>query len=246
MTFETANILERILNTASNPISPERVKYYRKDNGWSQDVLARVSGLSLRTIQRVEKDGSSSVETQLALAAAFNVTQKVLFPVSSNLEVHWKRKIIMQNLLAIIVVAGAIAMLVILGAQLSSFIDWASVLYLVLFIYACTVVAFGAQGLIKSITGLRYLFSQDINTSPATQYLSAILKKQIIFAYGGALIGLLIGSIAIHTNVSESIVFHRAYAVNLLVLFYAAIFSEALLRPLTAKLDSRDIAQTSH
>ena len=47
------------------------------------------------------------------------------------------------------------------------------------------------------------------------------------------------GSIAIHTNVSESLIFHRAYAVNILVLFYAAIFAEGILRPLVIKLEHR-------
>ena len=35
-------------------ISPEKIKHFRKENGWSQEVLAKASGLSLRTIQRIE------------------------------------------------------------------------------------------------------------------------------------------------------------------------------------------------
>ncbi len=69
------------LNKLSSNLSPERVKHFRKDNGWSQELLAKASGLSLRTIQRAEKDGNSSAETQLALAAAFNISPKELFPV---------------------------------------------------------------------------------------------------------------------------------------------------------------------
>ena len=61
----------------------------------------------------------------------------------------------------------------------------------------------------------------------------------MVFIYGGAFIALLLGSIAIHANVSESLVFHRAYAVNILILLYAAIFAEGILRPLVAKLESR-------
>ena len=108
--------------------------------------------------------------------------------------------------------------------------------------YAATVIAFGSTGLLKSIKGLSYLFASDISPTPATAFLSVIFKKQIHFIYGAALIGLLIGSIAIHTNVDEAIIFHRAYAVNLVVLLYAAMLAEGILRPLAMKLESRDIA----
>mgnify|MGYP000645695780 CR=1 FL=1 len=230
------------LNKLSSNLSPERVKFFRKDNGWSQELLAKASGLSLRTIQRAEKDGNSSAETQLALAAAFNISPKELFPVSSTLDVNWKRKNIMQSFLALLVVAGAIIMLAILGGNIAMFIDIASILFIVLFMYAATVVAFGSAGLLKSFKGLSYLFASDISPTPATEFLSVIFKRQIYFIYGAALIGLLIGSIAIHTNVDEAIIFHRAYAVNLVVLLYAAIIAEGILRPLATKLEHRELS----
>ena len=225
-------------------LSSEKIKFLRKDNGWSQDLLAKASGLSLRTIQRAEKEGNSSTETKLALAAAFNISPNELDHVSSKLDVNWKRKNIMQSLLALLVVTGAITLLFVLAGELNMFADIASALYLALFMYSGTVIAFGAHGLVKSFTGMKYLFASDISPTAATCYLADIYKKQITFVYGGALVGLLIGSVAIHTNVSEEIVFHRAYAVNLLVLLYAAIFSEGLLRPLATKLEAREL--TTH
>ena len=230
------------LNKLSSNLSPERVKFFRKDNGWSQELLAKASGLSLRTIQRAEKDGNSSAETQLALAAAFNISPKELFPVSSTLDVNWKRKNIMQSFLALLVVMGAVIMLGVLAGNLTMFIDIASILFVLLFMYAATVISFGTLGLIKSIKGLSYLFANEISPTPATEFLSIILKKQIFFIYGAAFIGLLLGSIAIHANVEESIVFHRTYAVNLLVLLYAAIIAEGILRPLAAKLEHRELS----
>lgn len=41
--------------------------------GWTQEQLAGASGLSKRTIQRVEREASASMETQKALAATFNL-----------------------------------------------------------------------------------------------------------------------------------------------------------------------------
>jgi len=231
------------LQNLSTNLSPERVKYFRKDNGWSQELLAKASGLSLRTIQRAEKDGNSSAETQLSLAAAFDISPQELFLVSSNPDVNWKRKNIMQSFLALFIVFGTVILLAILAGDIAVFIDAASILFVVLFMYAATVIAFGSTGLIKSLAGLRYLFANEIASTPATVFLSLILKKQIYFVYGGACIALLIGSTAIHSNVSETLIFHRAYAVNLLVLLYAAIISEGILRPLSTKLEHRDLAE---
>jgi transcriptional regulator with XRE-family HTH domain len=49
------------------------IKKLRDERAWSQEHLAAVSGLSLRTIQRVEADGNAAPETRLALAAAFAI-----------------------------------------------------------------------------------------------------------------------------------------------------------------------------
>lgn len=54
-------------------ISPATVRRFRTERGWSQEQLAVVSGLSLRTIQRVEADGSASQETRMSLAATFGI-----------------------------------------------------------------------------------------------------------------------------------------------------------------------------
>jgi transcriptional regulator with XRE-family HTH domain len=236
------------LHKLSTNLSPERVKYFRKDNGWSQELLAKASGLSLRTIQRAEKDGNSSVETQLALSAAFGISPKELSPISPSIDVNWKRKNIMQNFLALFVVSGAIVMLAAIAGQITWFLDYISAIFLLLFMYSCTIISFGTQGLIKSIKGFSYLFAQDISPTPASQYLGLILRKQIVFLYAGALIAILVGCIAIHSNYpfikatsQPNLMIHRAYAVNILILLYAAIFAESILRPLTAKLESREL-----
>lgn len=45
----------------------------RGDSLWTQEDLAAASGVSVRTIQRIEKGGRPSVETWKALAAAFDI-----------------------------------------------------------------------------------------------------------------------------------------------------------------------------
>ncbi|MEQ8407920.1 MAG: DUF4177 domain-containing protein [Gammaproteobacteria bacterium] len=54
-------------------INSALVLEHRLSRAWTQEQLATVSGLSHRTIQRVEKDSSGSLETIKALAATFEI-----------------------------------------------------------------------------------------------------------------------------------------------------------------------------
>jgi transcriptional regulator with XRE-family HTH domain len=45
----------------------------RKQQSWSQDELAVAAGLNLRTVQRIERSGSASLQSRKALAAAFDI-----------------------------------------------------------------------------------------------------------------------------------------------------------------------------
>lgn len=54
------------------------IRKLRIDKGWSQETLAQVSGLSVRTVQRLERGGNASLETLTALAAVFEVDVSTL------------------------------------------------------------------------------------------------------------------------------------------------------------------------
>lgn len=47
------------------------IRKLRLDRGWSQEELAAASGISVRTIQRLENGGRASLETLKCLAAVF-------------------------------------------------------------------------------------------------------------------------------------------------------------------------------
>jgi transcriptional regulator with XRE-family HTH domain len=49
------------------------IQKLRLQRGWSQEQLAELSGLSVRTIQRLERGQSASVESLKALGAAFEI-----------------------------------------------------------------------------------------------------------------------------------------------------------------------------
>jgi transcriptional regulator with XRE-family HTH domain len=55
-------------------IDGRKVLALRNERCWSQDHLAMTTGLSVRTIQRIEKGGSASLESMKALASVFEMT----------------------------------------------------------------------------------------------------------------------------------------------------------------------------
>ena len=55
-------------------INIELIKSQRNKRAWSQTHLAEVSGLSLRTIQRIEKTGAASLESVKSIASAFELS----------------------------------------------------------------------------------------------------------------------------------------------------------------------------
>lgn len=54
------------------------IREKRTERGWTQQQLADICGLSLRTIQRVELHGIASLETSKALASAFEIERAEL------------------------------------------------------------------------------------------------------------------------------------------------------------------------
>ena len=60
------------------------VKKARQERAWSQSQLAEIAGVDLRTIQRVEKDGTASLETLKGVASAFDVDVKELNQLSTQ------------------------------------------------------------------------------------------------------------------------------------------------------------------
>ncbi len=59
-------------------VNADKIKAWREERCWSQEHLADIAGISLRTIQRIEKGQLASRESVMSLAAAFDVDVSVL------------------------------------------------------------------------------------------------------------------------------------------------------------------------
>tara|TARA_B110000967_G_C18617769_1_gene427230 strand:- start:123 stop:437 length:315 start_codon:yes stop_codon:yes gene_type:complete len=95
-------------------VSSNRVKKLRAERGCTQQYLADICGLSLRTIQRVEKEGIAAKETLLSLCAVFEVSQDHLVVVPNNtiqevLTSQRRQKLVLMSLSVLFgMVAGAL------------------------------------------------------------------------------------------------------------------------------------------
>jgi len=54
-------------------VNVDQVRELRKARAWSQDELAMAAGLNLRTIQRIEKEATASLQSVKALASTFGI-----------------------------------------------------------------------------------------------------------------------------------------------------------------------------
>lgn len=75
-------------------ITPDaaKIRRWREERCWSQEHLADMAGISLRTVQRIENGDTVARESVLALAAAFNVDVSILM-----LDAKIEAKKIVQN-----------------------------------------------------------------------------------------------------------------------------------------------------
>lgn len=88
-------------------INADLVVKLRRKRSWSQDELAIASGLNLRTIQRIEKYASASLQSRKAVAAAFDIdtqdldseeTQMKPCPVCGSKEIYQYKDYFMYGL----------------------------------------------------------------------------------------------------------------------------------------------------
>lgn len=86
------------------------VRSERQSRGWTQQQLADIASLSLRTVQRVENQGQGSNETVSALCAVMALERETLLAPSRALERQREKQ---WSVLLLLVLAGVLG--VVLG-----------------------------------------------------------------------------------------------------------------------------------
>ena len=86
----------------------QQIKQLRSERGWTQQQLADICSLSLRTIQRVELIGVASLETTKALAVAFECDRAALLA-ATDLSVNNSQTAMPLYVLIVTFIAGVLS-----------------------------------------------------------------------------------------------------------------------------------------
>jgi DNA-binding XRE family transcriptional regulator len=217
-------------------ISPERIKQLRNEQGWSQEQLSEVAGISHRTIQRIEKDGTCSPESHMAIASAFHVSPDELL--TEFKEEVGKGGLNISGIVGMLVSVGLIIWSIILAGRGALFFDAPSLLLSVGMVFALSVMSSSVKQTVDTICLLKWFFIEPKMERNAQQYLPT-LRKLILYSYTSGAVLTLVGLLATFSDpYYQGEKFFLAIAVSFLTLFYGAILAELLFRPLKNKIMS--------
>lgn len=216
-------------------ISPNKIKQLRLEHGWSQEQLSEIAGISYRTIQRIERDGSCSLESKMALASAFAMAPQELSDILD-------RKIGKggYNYGGIAGLSLCLILLVfhfyIIG-QASFFFNLPGVLMVIGITIALSFVSVGVPPTLKTLSLLKWLIVNPYKEENIHNQ-SAILNKLITYSYTSGVVSTSIGIVAVIANRDADLQQLPIYfAVESLTIIYAAIQAELVFRPLKHKIN---------
>lgn len=217
-------------------VSGKKVKLLRINNGWSQEHLSDVSGLGLRTIQRIEKEGNCSLESKIALCSAFSVSPNGL---TSNIE--WekplKKGINWDGIVGLSISLFIVIVLLALSGNIYFYLDPWSFLLVTLLPFGLSCISSGVKNSVRVFSNISWLFLLPSNIK-ALPHLIPCIRRIIYYAYMAGIFGTVISTIAIFSNLTpDSPDFWPSLAISFISLLYALIFAELILRPLKHKYE---------
>jgi len=220
-------------------VSIEKLKKLRKNSGWSQERLAEISGLSLRTIQRIETSGNASLESQLAIATAFNISPSELLDNEKveigNGGINW---------------GGIIGVLVCISLMIFQFdlgntviFDPYSLLLVMGLSIAISSISMGIDNTLATVLLIRWVFVLPKHKVGLQRYLPD-LNKLITYCHVSGVISSLVGIVAVlmtldpqqyHLDAKYPLAI--GIGVSLLTSLYALMLAELILRSLKHKIE---------
>lgn len=208
------------------PLSPDSIKRYRQENGWSQEHLAEIAGISLRTVQRVEVDGNCSPETHMALASAFGVPPKDLFAEETSAT---PKKLDWSALLGFVFVCALILVAVILSIEVRLFFNMPGFVFVIGLVLGLSLMSNGAAGTGQALTSLKCIFYA---ARPLGQTATPLLRRLIQHCYAAGVLAACIGLVQMLFNGGfDHSDLQHTLAVLALPVLYSLILAEVIVRP---------------
>ena len=224
-------------------ISAEKLNMLRIQNGWSQERLADISGLSLRTIQRLERGESASLESQLAISKAFDI------PPSELLEdevieigeggVNW------SGISGLLLSSTLVIMMFHFGGGVEVFLDLPSLILSIFLPLGMAAISLGVQKTMGVLCLLRFIFVLPNHHKGLQSHVSS-LNWLIFYCYAAGIISALIGFVAVlffPTDFTYQGLFSNrdpilvGVGIALLTLVYNGLLAEMVIRPLKHQIE---------
>jgi len=220
-------------------VSIDKIKQLRNYSGWSQERLAEISGLSLRTIQRIETSGNASLESQLAIATAFSISPGELLANEKveigNGGINW------GGVIGIFLCISLMAFQFDLSN--SSFFDSYSLLLVIGLSIAISSISMGGENTLTTILLIRWALVLPKNQVGLQTHIPD-LNKLITYCHVSGGISSLVGIIAVlmttlpsQNHPDATYPFAVGIGISLLTSLYAAMLAELILRPLKHQIE---------
>lgn len=223
-------------------VSIEKLKNLRAKNGWSQEQLATISGVSSRTIQRIEKHGDCSLETKMALSAAFGIEPSILNAQTDNIKVQLSYKSNILGWLTFFFIIIGI-MLVSGGGEIKERLHINSIVMFGFFI----AMTLRTHGIRRLMTCLRISFGLNRSTSKINiREVIRDFNEQIYIVYASAIFAFIFHWLrmgTLHFTSEASLGFSElmfASAVSALV--YSIFVAEFIFRSAKMRMESKLMA----
>ncbi|WP_206483231.1 helix-turn-helix transcriptional regulator [Thalassotalea sp. G2M2-11] len=217
----------------------EAIKRFRSQKNWTQQQLADICDVSLRTIQRIEKTGISSIETLSALCSAFNTDKSNLLEESFPLnDKHEVKKL--PELLGILLMLSIVTTLMLKFGHLNMFVDLVSGLFVGGVLIGCTLLTYAKNPKLSSssyVTNSQRTYSWLFNKV-------AMFNSLSNFTLYGFLVAMGVETLLIIKNYNEPKLMGPALAVLIISFLYAIIFSELVIQVLKHNLIKQKLQST--
>lgn len=219
-------------------ISTNRLKNLRAENGWSQEQLAEISSISQRTIQRIEKDGNCSPETQMALASALNISPSELLDEYKN-EIGSGVLNIGGVIGGIILISLIITIVAWEWDDISVFVNGWLFSFVALTVVSLSLLSNGFEKTLRAFIVLKWLFKEP-NDAKDTQKLLPVLRRLIVYSYSAGFFWCLTeiveaGYYSINSQAGNSMA--SEVMVSFLSILYGVMLAEFIFRPLKNRLE---------
>lgn len=218
-------------------ISSDVIRELRRERGWSQEQLAAVSGLSERTIQRIETEGTCSLDSKMALASAFELPPSALSPRETPSEAALNSKTDWAGAVGLFI-CGLLAPIVVLLTATNRLWEISALGVVVGLTVMLSIMSHGARATWVFFDRTSWIVRYPVSASGISGSISHA-RMVINTAYAVGLFASAVTGLAI-TIYGAAAVQTRAIAlpVTLKPLIYAALFSEFWIRPFKRKLQS--------